>query len=134
MKAHRFNYELYRGSIDSILPLDHLCRNHSCVNPLHLEQVTHWENTLRGSTPAATDARKTHCIRGHPLAGKNLYLRPTKLDVVVKFAEIIVIRNVVESNQRRLQSLHKFQCGCIMNRKGEITKTCVPHSEGNFIK
>ena len=56
--------------------LDHLCRNRKCVNPKHLESVTHRENILRGETIMAENARKTHCWRGHPLSGKNLKLKP----------------------------------------------------------
>lgn len=31
------------------LELDHLCRQRDCVNPQHLEAVTHSENTRRGA-------------------------------------------------------------------------------------
>lgn len=51
---------------------DHLCRNTLCVNPDHLEWVTSRVNTLRSNNPAALNARKTHCKRGHALAGDNL--------------------------------------------------------------
>lgn len=46
--AHRFVYEFYKGPIPEGLTLDHLCRNPSCVNPDHLEPVTHAENCRRG--------------------------------------------------------------------------------------
>ena len=71
--AHRFIYEYYHGSINPKLTIDHLCRNRKCVNPDHLEQVTSRENTLRGNTPAAINARKTHCIRGHEHTPENTY-------------------------------------------------------------
>lgn len=63
--AHRIAYEAYIGDIPQGLEIDHLCRNRSCVNPEHLELVTHQENTLRGDTLTAANARKTHCPRGH---------------------------------------------------------------------
>lgn len=46
--AHRFAYELSVGPIPEGLELDHLCRNRRCVNPAHLEPVTHSENMRRG--------------------------------------------------------------------------------------
>jgi len=45
--AHRFVYEHTIGPIPEGLEIDHLCCNQSCVNPLHLEPVTHRENMRR---------------------------------------------------------------------------------------
>lgn len=45
--AHRFAYEFLVGPIPKGLEIDHLCRNKSCVNPDHLEAVTHRENIRR---------------------------------------------------------------------------------------
>lgn len=47
--AHRLVYEELRGPIPDGLELDHLCRNRWCVNPDHLEPVTHQENIRRGA-------------------------------------------------------------------------------------
>ena len=74
--AHRFAYEVNKGKIPSGLTLDHLCKNRSCVNPEHLEPVTLKENILRGTSPQANNAKKSTCINGHPLTGKNLYINP----------------------------------------------------------
>ena len=35
------------GPIPDGREIDHLCRNHRCVNPDHLEPVTHLENMRR---------------------------------------------------------------------------------------
>lgn len=35
------------GAITHGLELDHLCRVRRCINPAHLEPVTHAENTRR---------------------------------------------------------------------------------------
>jgi hypothetical protein len=67
VQAHRFAYELIRGSIPAGLVLDHLCRNRRCVRPEHLEPVTLRENVLRGDGPTAQRARQSHCIQGHSL-------------------------------------------------------------------
>lgn len=75
-EAHRFSYEMLVGKIPPGLVLDHLCRNTICVNPAHLEPVTNIENTMRGFSPMAINARKTHCPKGHPLEGENLKIDP----------------------------------------------------------
>jgi hypothetical protein len=66
-QAHRWSYEALVGTIPKGLVLDHLCRNTVCVNPEHLEPVTHRTNILRGEGLAAKQARQTHCKRGHSL-------------------------------------------------------------------
>jgi hypothetical protein len=46
--AHVVSYETFIGPIPKGLELDHLCRNTHCVNPWHLEPVTHLVNMRRG--------------------------------------------------------------------------------------
>lgn len=62
--AHRVVYELLVGPITAP-ELDHTCRVRCCVNPAHLRQVSHRENTLAGTSFSASNARKTTCFRGH---------------------------------------------------------------------
>lgn len=73
LAAHRVAYELCVAPIPDGLTIDHLCRNRACVNPAHLEPVTMIVNVLRGEGPTAENARKTHCIRGHPFDEENTY-------------------------------------------------------------
>ncbi len=44
VKAHRYAYEFLEAPIPEGLEIDHLCRVRNCVNPDHLEAVTHKEN------------------------------------------------------------------------------------------
>ena len=73
--AHRMSYEIHVGPIPDGFTIDHLCRNHWCVNPAHFEVVTARENTLRGEGPTALNARKTHCKWGHEFTPENTYRR-----------------------------------------------------------
>jgi hypothetical protein len=74
--VHRLMYEWTFGSIPEGMQLDHLCRNRACCNPAHLEPVTRRENILRGASPHAKNARKTHCVNGHEFTPENTYEPP----------------------------------------------------------
>lgn len=68
--AHRESYRQIEGEIPAGLELDHLCRVRHCVNPEHLEPVTHAENMRRGMG-GKRHAEKTHCPKGHPYDASN---------------------------------------------------------------
>lgn len=70
VQAHRLAYEKVVGAIPEGLELDHLCRVRHCVNPDHLEPVTHAENMRRAA------AAVTHCPRGHAYDEANTYHPP----------------------------------------------------------
>lgn len=75
--AHRVTFQLLVGPIPEGLELDHLCRVRGCVNPVHLEPVTHAENVRRGRAGIVGGARqraKTHCPQGHPYDEANTYI------------------------------------------------------------
>lgn len=67
VQAHRYAFETIRGKVPEGLELDHTCKNPWCVNPFHLEAVTHLENMRRGKR-----ANQTHCKHGHALSGNNV--------------------------------------------------------------
>lgn len=66
--AHRFAWVLANNLVvPERADVDHaVCNNRLCVNPAHLEIVSHAENLRR------RDARRTHCRRGHALTADNL--------------------------------------------------------------
>ena len=69
--AHRCAWELTHGRIPGGLTIDHICRTRRCCNPAHLRLLTNLDN--------ATDngqSRRTHCPKGHPYSGDNLYVDP----------------------------------------------------------
>ncbi len=61
-KAHRVSYELFVEPIPEGMEIDHICRNRSCVNPLHLRAVNH---QAQASNTVQFNSTKTHCPRGH---------------------------------------------------------------------
>lgn len=72
--AVRVAWELLIGEFPKELVPDHLCRNPPCVNVgNHIEPVTRKENSRRGFSLQAINARKTHCPQGHPYDEKNTY-------------------------------------------------------------
>ena len=86
-KAHRFAYESTIAPIRSGMQIDHVCRNRSCVNPAHLEEVTGLENTRRGEAPRLAGARmasKTHCPAGHPYSLENTRVSKIKTNRICR--------------------------------------------------
>lgn len=81
-QGHRVSYEAFQGPIPTKLELDHLCRNRCCVNPFHLEVVTHAENMRRikeaQNHPPNVVLRKV-CDNGHDY--KIISGRPQRCDI-----------------------------------------------------
>lgn len=89
--AHRVVWAMTNGPIPDGLDIDHLCHNadqecrrgrgclhRRCVRPSHIEPTTTRENLVRGHTFIALNVGKTHCPKGHPLSGANLYARTAR--------------------------------------------------------
>lgn len=85
--AHRIAFMLANDlPLDTVNTVDHTCHNQSgcaggprcphrlCCNPAHLENTTSGLNTLRGESPSAKHARKTHCVNGHEFTPENTYV------------------------------------------------------------
>lgn len=62
---HRYAWIEKHGPIPEGLQIDHKCRNRRCVRPSHLRVVDQRTNVLCGNGPAAKNARKKHCPKGH---------------------------------------------------------------------
>lgn len=78
IKAHRYIYERERGEIPKDKELDHLCRNHICVNPDHLEPVYHVENIRRGNATKLSK-QKVKQIKDMINKGKLTFVEISKL-------------------------------------------------------
>ena len=79
--THRLAYELTYGPLAPEAILDHTCHSvacklgdccphRRCVNPQHLEIVSHLENVRRGRA-AIQKIERTHCKHGHPFDDRN---------------------------------------------------------------
>jgi HNH endonuclease len=65
-RAHRLSYLAFVGPLSNGRVIDHRCRNESCINPNHLEEVPNAVNVLRGMSFSAVNARRTECACGQP--------------------------------------------------------------------
>lgn len=71
--AHRKSYEFYKGSIPIELEVDHKCSNTLCINPEHLQVVTHGENMRLGHERRYGN----NCRRGHAFTPENTWTEKT---------------------------------------------------------
>lgn len=70
--AHRISWLLAGNALEPGKVIDHICRTPKCVNPAHLRSVTPRVNAIENNlSPAATNARKERCPRGHSYTPEN---------------------------------------------------------------
>lgn len=123
--AHIYSYVRHRGPVPSGTELDHKCRTKACVNPDHMEAVTHRENVMRGKSPFATKAAATHCKSGHELSGHNLIRRKggnrgcRVCGLVAAEKWQIANREGVRATARAQYHLHKNDPSYAVGRRGK---------------
>lgn len=75
--AHRTVYRGKRGVIPEGWDVFHTCDNPPCINPLHLFAAPRAVNIQdMRAKKRGNNQRKTHCPKGHPYSGDNLYITP----------------------------------------------------------
>jgi hypothetical protein len=94
--AHRASYEAAHGPVPDGMEVNHKCQVTRCVNPAHLEVLTHVDN-IRYSMP-------THCPQGHPYDDENTY---TRTDVTGRMCKICT-----REAQKRFRDRRKRQAEC----------------------
>lgn len=72
--GHRLSYASFKGPCDNGLEIHHVCENKCCVNPDHLQKVTHSVNM--SETIGLGVSPQTHCKSGkHLLSEVGIMLR-----------------------------------------------------------
>lgn len=95
--SHRIVVHELHGPIPPGMEVDHVCRTRNCVNPLHLEVVTVAENRRR-----RVFEHKSHCPKGHPYSGPNLYVNPRTGTRHCRACTLVATRRWYERNVRRV--------------------------------
>ncbi len=104
--AHRVAYELLVEPIGDGLHVDHLCMNKLCVNPAHLEPVTHAENVRRARRAGLLRPRNPTCCKGHPLTdryGKRFCVSCNRIRMRERYRRTVIEARGYRMNQGRPQ-------------------------------
>lgn len=76
--AHRLAVALSGRNIPKTKVCDHLCRNHACINPEHIELVTLRENWRRGESKTSKFVQSDSCSKGHLFDKQNTRIHTDK--------------------------------------------------------
>ena len=71
--AHRVSYEMFTGPLIDELEMDHICENRGCINPAHIQQISHGDNIRNGAR--WRHKKDNHCIHGHKYTEENTQIR-----------------------------------------------------------
>jgi hypothetical protein len=114
--AHRWAYEFLVGEIGidpdtgKSLDLDHLCKNRLCVNPDHLEPITHQLNIWRSSRYAGHEA----CFHEHPRTPESVGFKNTGYQFCIPCARDFQRKFYDQNRERRKKAArdryHQRQC------------------------
>ena len=109
--GHRVAYEVLVGTIPDGLQVDHLCRVRRCVNPEHLEPVTHRENVRRGlllTCPHGEDAERYGGGTGGCIQCATVrYVANREKILVASRAYYAANREKVLARQKKYEAAHK---------------------------
>jgi hypothetical protein len=93
VSAHRVSYEWKHGSIPDGMDAHHKCFNPACVNPDHLQILTHSQHI------SLHRPFKTHCKRGHEFTPDNLYNSKSGKKKCIKCSKI---NGIIRRDKRRV--------------------------------
>jgi len=99
VRAHRFSYELYVGSIPDDLCILHKCNNRRCVNPGHLYLGTYLDN-VNDSVKAGT-----HCTNHEINFGDH------RTNTKLSRSDIVCIRKMLRDKIKRWLIAWIYQIG-----------------------
>jgi hypothetical protein len=119
--THRLGYELWRGPIPYGLTIDHLCRNRRCLNPDHLEAVTHTVNVRRGLA-TGPQPKRDRCYRGHLFTSENTRLSPDG----AQHCKLCAADR--QRDKLRARAVNFCGCGC-----GEQTRFQYKRGHNNYV-
>jgi hypothetical protein len=87
--AHKLIYEFINGKLPKGIVLDHLCRTPMCVNPTHLEAVSHAENCRRGnntkiSSDDVNEIKRLSVFMNHPEIAKKFGVSRQHISMIIR--------------------------------------------------